>query len=190
MLLRSLIGIDMRSHPGYVSRRRMSTDYQALNASIRFQFHPYHLNYGQVRGVDQVTFEVDALDGLVDPACNYVVVVSPWAHFPQWTKVSYMERTRLLREAVLRLRLRCPHVPVVLKGPHPTTTVAFSNNIFASDYIIKQIEVINSQTFKGIGVWFLPLWDLNLAHYHKNEVHMPDEVIRQELKMFLGFVCE
>ena len=187
--LYGLIGINVPGPRDRTQGHSLFANYETLNATLRYQMHPHAVGASPYK-LKYFVFEVDVLDSLVDQLCNYVVVVSPWAHFTQWTKQSYVERTRLLREAVLRLRQRCPDVPVVLKGPHPRTHEAFSDHIYSSDYIIKQIEAINREFFRGIGVWFLPLWDINLAHQTPNMVHMPDDVVREELKMFLTFICE
>ncbi|XP_022082959.1 NXPE family member 3-like [Acanthaster planci] len=187
--LQGMIGIQAVKPPGDVYCCNMVRVYKELNASMRFQIHPYVLASYAV-DIKNTMFEVDVLDGLDDPACNYIVVLSPWAHFAQWIRDSYITRTLLIREAVLRLRKRCPGVPIVVKGPHPRNHRTSSSIIYGSDYIIRQIGLINQETLGGIGVWFLPVWDINLAYPLNNTVHMPDKVVYEELQMFLAFVCE
>ncbi|XP_038072968.1 NXPE family member 3-like [Patiria miniata] len=187
--LSRLIGVRGVKPPGDIYCCHMVRVYEELNLTMWFQIHP-HVLASYAVDVKDTMFEVDVFDGLDDPACNYIVVISPWAHFTQWTHHSYLTRTKLIREAVIRFRKRCPDVPIVVKGPHPRNHKTSSAIIYGSDYLIWQVGLINQETFHGIGVWFLPLWDINLAYPKTNNVHMPMEVVREELKMLLGLVCE
>ena len=187
--LEGMIGIRGVRPPNDVYCCNMVRVYKELNATMWFQIHPHVLASRAVK-VEDTMFEVDFLDGLDDPACNYIVVLSPWAHFAQWIWDTYVKRTQLIREAILRLQKRCPDVPIVIKGPHARNHKTSSAIIYGNDYIIWQIGKINQEILAGIGVWFLPVWDINLAYPLSNTVHMPNEVVHEELKMFLSFVCE
>ncbi|XP_038075775.1 NXPE family member 3-like [Patiria miniata] len=163
--------------------------YDSLNLTLYFQFHPYVIGSHTYK-LNEMREEVDVLNGLNDADCNYVVVISPWAHFAQWTRDSYIERVRLIRKAVIDLRHRCPDIPFVIKGPHPRDHKSWEAAMFISDYILTQIETINREAFGGIGAFFLPIWDMNLAYPARKNVHMPMTVIMEELKMFVGYVCD
>ncbi|XP_033631270.1 NXPE family member 3-like isoform X2 [Asterias rubens] len=187
-IIHSMLGVRGQRQADDVSCCYFNRVYKPLNATMVYSIHPHVLaSYGVY--LKDVRFEVDVLDGLRDPTCNYIVVVSPWAHFSQWTRESYIERTTLLREAIIRLRRRCPDVPIVVKGPHPREHSTYVSVIFANDYLLRQIGLINQELFGGIGVWFLPVWDMNMAHPHDNVVHMPQSIVREEIKMFFSFVC-
>ena len=136
-------------------------------------------------------YEVDVLDKLTTLDCRrYIIVLSPWEHFTLWTRESFIERMALVRNAVLRLRKRCPKIVIVIKGPHPRHFIFYSQILEFSDYLAKENGRILMVAFKGTGAFYLPLWDLNLAHPSPNLMHMPNEIIVQELKMFLGYVCD
>ena len=100
-----------------------------------------------------------------------------------------MDRTERLREALLRFRERCPGAKMVLKGPHPRDHSGFESAVYSSDYILKEIEKINRRTLSGIGVWYLPVWAMNLAHPNPNTIHMPMVIIKEELRLFFSYVC-
>ncbi|XP_022093749.1 NXPE family member 4-like [Acanthaster planci] len=162
--------------------------YKDIDLSITISF-PKELVGSATVELGKVFYEHDLIDKLNDTRCNYVIMVSPWAHFSQWTRESYTERTQLLREALIRLRRRCPETKIVLKGPHPRDQKDFDAKIYCSDVILKGIGEINQRLLGGIGVWFLPIWDINLAFPGRKTIHMPVTVIHEEVKLFFSYVC-
>ena len=185
--IHDLLGIPIKFVPGatfYLFQKH----YAATNISISFSFHPQPL-IGPTVAIKDLFYEVDMLDGLNNTRCNYIVLVSPWAHFAQWTRESYIERTEHLREALIRVRKRCPDVKIVLKGPHPRDHKSFVSFTYSNDFLLKDIGDINRSILRGIGIWFLPVWDMNLAYPVENTMHMPMTVIHEELKMFFGYIC-
>ncbi|XP_022093723.1 NXPE family member 3-like [Acanthaster planci] len=185
--IHNLLGIEFERTPAdrQFNWRR---SYRELNTTLAYTAHPQLVGSLAVY-LDEVRYEVDVLDGLTDPHCNYIVLVSPWAHFSQWTRASYEERTQRLRAALADFRQRCPAAKVVLKGPHARDHHSYEAAVYSSDVLLKEIEKINRRTLYGIGIWYLPVWAMNSAHPAPNTVHMPMDVIREELKMFFSYVC-
>ena len=163
--------------------------FNSLNLTVYFQFHPHRIGAIPFSRAD-LRYEVDVLDGLKGTGCEYIIIISPWAHFAQWTRDSYIERVHLLRNAVVRLKQRCPNVPVVIKGPHPVDHPSYLKIVTVSDYLLKDIARINEEAFKGTGAYFLPIWDMNLAYPAPNIIHEDSIVLRDEVNMIFGYVCE
>ncbi|XP_033638087.1 NXPE family member 3-like [Asterias rubens] len=163
--------------------------HRSLNATILFTSPP-QLVGSLVVFTDEVNYEVDVLDGLNDSYCNYIILISPWAHYTQWVRSNYVQRTQLLRKALLRMRKKCPDVKIVLKGSHARDHESFSSVLYSSDFFLKEIDEINRDAFSGIGVWYLPIWAMNMAYPTENSIHMPLPVILEELRMFFSYVCD
>ncbi|XP_033640967.1 NXPE family member 4-like [Asterias rubens] len=164
--------------------------FRSMDLTLAYYFHPDRVG-DPIWGRKDMKYEVDVLDKLTTLDCRrYIIVLSPWAHFTLWTRESFIERMALVRNAVLRLRKRCPKIVIVIKGPHPRHFIFYSQILEFSDYLAKENGRILMVAFKGTGAFYLPLWDLNLAHPSPNLMHMPNEIIVQELKMCLGYVCE
>ncbi|XP_038050440.1 NXPE family member 1-like [Patiria miniata] len=164
--------------------------FDEFNLTTVFKFHPLCLTRNpRPTPFNLFSFEVDVLDALKDKSCNYVILISPWAHYPQWTKDMFLERVSLLREALLRFRARCPNAPVVVKGSHPRDQPGLEGRIFYNNFMLYQLGKILRETFQGTAAWFLDIWDLNMAYPASKMVHMPEEVVKQELSMFLSYVC-
>ncbi|XP_022088982.1 NXPE family member 1-like [Acanthaster planci] len=192
----SLVSLGIDSNHIKYSAKQMAKDFEYLYKSAALSNHSLSLHFhGYVIASHTYTItnwkeEVDALNELNSTHCSYIVLINQWAHFAQWTRDSYIERVRLIRQAVIGLLQRCPDVPVVIKGPHARQHESVGSIIFGSDYFLKDIELINQEAFQGTGAFFLPVWDMNLAYPSSNDVHMPMEVVGEELKMFLGYACD
>ncbi|XP_022093029.1 NXPE family member 4-like [Acanthaster planci] len=162
--------------------------YQDSKIETSFYFHPRVVTNSKVY-LDTTPYEVDILDNIRSNQCNeYIIVLCPWGHFTQWTRESFAERMNLLKEAVLRLRERCPDVPVVLKGTHTREHENVLKAVYASDYTLWAWGRILRDTFRGTGVFFYDVWQMSLA-YGKPDIHMPLEVINEEVNWFLSYVC-
>ena len=134
---------------------------------------------------------VDILDSIPTYKCvNLAIVLSPWAHFTQWTRDSLKQRLLSLRDAVRKLKARCPKVPIIVKGSHLREHNDDASRYGWSDYLLLQIRLMMKEIFKAeSGVWFLDVWDMNLSYPSEKTVHMPVVVIVEELKLALGYLC-
>ncbi|XP_072022030.1 NXPE family member 3-like [Amphiura filiformis] len=161
---------------------------KTYNISMTFDFHPEGLGSHWLK-FSEFHYEVDILDQLVNADCNYIILVSTWAHFPQWTHKAIVERLWLLREAVDRLLQRCPGVPIVFKSPHPRSHPSFLSRLISSDFMLDEIRKLLRKIFATRGVFYLDVWDMNLAYPVSNSIHMPSTVINHELFMILSYAC-
>ncbi|XP_072041674.1 NXPE family member 3-like [Amphiura filiformis] len=161
---------------------------KTYNISMTFDFHPEGIGSPWMKFSDY-HYEVDILDQLVNTDCNYVIIISSWAHFVQWKREGLLERFHLLREAVDRFHHRCPNAPVILKSPHPREHPSFQSRLFSSDFMLNEIRRLLRKIFANSGAFYLDVWDMNLAHPAVNNVHMPGTIITQELFMILSYVC-
>ncbi|XP_033125556.1 NXPE family member 1-like [Anneissia japonica] len=135
-------------------------------------------------------WEYEVMDNLSSSTCNYIIVTSPWADYSQWVKENYIERLYLLRDTILRLRERCPNTMFVVKTPKPRNHNTVTSLLYAGDRLLYDIREFFLKIFSGLGIHIIDVWDMNLAYPLPNNVHMPMEVIYQELQMFLSHVCK
>ena len=158
------------------------------NFNLTFQFHP-HVIGSSPFVISKEQFEVDVLDDLPSEKCNFVIVISPWAHFTQWWLKAYADRLRLIRASILRLKHRCPNVPIIVKGPHVREHGSSETLLMNSDYIADKIRTLMKEILNIEGVYFIDVWDMNLSYPSANAVHMPNAVITQEVNSFLSYIC-
>ncbi|XP_077866762.1 NXPE family member 4-like [Saccoglossus kowalevskii] len=185
-------------HQDIMNMYHATTRQHEHNVNITFQFHGLPIT-GRAKfrvkepGAD-VKFEPYVIDELSTERCNYIVLVSPWAHYVQWTLASYIERLMLLRESLLRLHERCSNTVIIVKGSHQRDHRSVDSHIFASDWILYDMNRILREIFYDDFILFLDVWDMNLSYLAPwntpSNVHMPYSVIKQELNLLLSYVCQ
>ena len=188
-VLSDMMGVPFkRQNPG--EKDNIYRSFDSFNTSMAYRSHPLFIT-SKIEGklTKKLAFEIDVLDSLQSTDCNYVVVISSWVHFTQWTRDSYVERVGLLRDAVLKLISRCPDVKIIVTGPHPREQPSKESRIYNNDLIAQRLGDILENTFSQIGVLYLDVWDLNLAYPSSNNINMPRAVVQGELSMFLSYVC-
>jgi hypothetical protein len=43
--------------------------------------------------------------------------------------------------------------------------------------------------FSGVGVYLVDAWEMTLAHYLPHKLHPDEVIVKNQLDMFLSFVC-
>ena len=158
------------------------------NIDLKFIFHPLSLHPSSVFvNLSVVQFEADVLANLGGDSCNHIVVISPWAHFPNYPWGSYVEWLEGIRDAYLLARKRCPNLKFVVKTPH---AVNMQWEMKGRDWMFYQMKQAMWDTFLGTGAIFVDVWDMNLSYPSTPiNLHMPGEVVKEEVSFFLSHVC-
>ena len=161
--------------------------------NISFAFHPLSTHPKPVFvNFSRVRFEVDILLDIpakgVASSCDskHVVVISPWAHFIMWPWDAYMEWLTHIRDAMLEVVQKCPNLKVVVKSPHAVDKVT---SYKGRDYLFIEMMQAMRDVFQGTGAIFIDIWDMDYAYPSPMVLHMPKEVINQEIALFLSYIC-
>ncbi|XP_077993146.1 NXPE family member 3-like [Glandiceps talaboti] len=159
---------------------------QDMKNNITLAFRHHALSRHWQIPIHRFPFFADLLNGLQAPQCNYIAVISLWAHFDLWTLESFLDRLTIVKESVDQLMKRCPDTKIVIKGPHERNSVNSHWLLFDMIGTLKQV-------FRGPGIFFLDIWDMNFDYAYANkkgmDIHMPTELIKEEVFMFLSHVC-
>ncbi|XP_006819525.1 NXPE family member 3-like [Saccoglossus kowalevskii] len=157
-----------------------------LKNNVNFTFHHHALSLHGFVPISRFPFSIDVLDELTAPKCNYVIVISLWAHFDFWTTDSYTERLSMIAKGIQHLRGRCPNTVIAIKGSHV-------RNSMLNYWIYYDMNRIMKDVFRGHGVFFIDIWDMNFAfvaaHQGTMTIHMPMTLIKEEVYMFLSHAC-
>eukprot|EP00057_Strongylocentrotus_purpuratus_P001906 XP_003723455.1 PREDICTED: NXPE family member 3 [Strongylocentrotus purpuratus] len=159
------------------------------NISLEFIFHPLSLHPSAVFvNFSIVRFEADVLHSLAKVPCqNAIVVISPWAHFPNYPWGSYVDWLEGIRDAYSYVKRTCPNIKLVVKTPHP---VNMQWEMKARDWMFYQMKEAMWKVFQGSGAFFLDVWDMNLSYPSAPiNMHMPNNVIQEEVSLFLSRAC-
>ena len=117
-----------------------------------------------------------------------VLVISPWEHYCHWSKEGYKQILLKIREGILKFKVWCPDVPIIIKGAHPRERKTIESRIYFSNYLLHEIDVLMKDIFYGSGAWVLDVWYLNVSYPATNKVHMPVKCVKQELMSFLTYI--
>ncbi|XP_077994484.1 NXPE family member 4-like [Glandiceps talaboti] len=159
------------------------------NTSVIFRFHAIVIGSRTFNLRDQI-FESDFINTLGTDDCNIIIVLSLSYHFTSWTQKSYIERLLHVRQAILRLKTLCPDIIVIIKGSHPREHKTQESHIHSSDWTLYTMNQTLRRVFEGLGVCFIDIYDMSLAHFAENNVHMPMKtVIRQQVDLLLSYIC-
>ncbi|XP_071943060.1 NXPE family member 4-like isoform X2 [Antedon mediterranea] len=157
--------------------------------TLDYYFHPYAIGR-RIQVYRDGAWEYEVLDNLNSSTCNYVIVVSPWAHYTQWKKESLFVRLHLLRETLIRFMKRCPNSQVLMKTPHPRRHKDKLSLMYSSDRLLYDIYEQYYSMFWGLGIHMIDIWDMNQSYPKGNVIHMPGPVIYQELFLMFSHICK
>ncbi|XP_067896097.1 NXPE family member 3-like [Heterodontus francisci] len=117
-----------------------------------------------------------------------VIAFTIWCHFNTFPVEPYIRRLQNIRRSILRLLDRSPDTLVVIK----TANVQRLNqgiSLYNSDWYSYQLDLVLRKMFEGINVAFVDAWEMTLAHYLPHELHPRQVIIKNEVDMFLSYVC-
>ncbi|XP_062817046.1 NXPE family member 1-like [Anolis carolinensis] len=157
----------------------------AKNIQIQWKKHGHpYIGFSEytMKDYSYVTRDIDGIAGDKDTA----VVFTLGQHFRPFPIEIFIRRAINVRRAVQRLLLRSPGTKVLIKGENTRDfdmdQERFSNlHGYAQNLAMKHI-------FRDLDVAFVDAWDMTVA-YATNNVHPPDNVVWNEIIMFLNYIC-
>ncbi|XP_002733001.2 NXPE family member 4-like [Saccoglossus kowalevskii] len=156
---------------------------------INLTFRHHALTFHHEIPILRFPFETDVIHRMQRPACDYVVLVSLWAHFTGWTLDSYTDRLHSIKRALEHLRHRCPDTIILIKGSHDRG----EQNKYSQYWLLFDMIRIMKEVFSDTNVHFIDTWDMNTAYAasfgSKMKLHMPIRAVKQELEYILSHIC-
>uniref|UniRef100_A0A8C7DX13 Neurexophilin and PC-esterase domain family member 3 n=1 Tax=Naja naja TaxID=35670 RepID=A0A8C7DX13_NAJNA len=119
---------------------------------------------------------------------NTVIAITIWSHLSTFPIEVYIRRLRNIRRAVVRLLDRSPNTYIVIKTAN-VQELDPQVSLFNSDWYSYQLDTIMRNMFSGIGVYFVDAWEMSLAHYLPHKLHPQDAIVKNQLDVFLSFIC-
>ncbi|XP_004636550.1 NXPE family member 1 [Octodon degus] len=117
---------------------------------------------------------------------NTVIVITFGHHFRPFPMDVFIRRALNIRKAIERLFRRSPATKVILKTENvremPLATEWFDDFHGYIQYLIMK------DIFKDLNVGLIDAWDMTIA-YNANFLHPPDVVIRNQIDLFLNYIC-
>ncbi|XP_067849184.1 NXPE family member 3-like isoform X1 [Heptranchias perlo] len=117
-----------------------------------------------------------------------VIAFTIWCHFNTFPVESYIRRLQNIRRSILRLLNRSPDTVIVIKTAN-VQALPRDVNFYNSDWYSYQLDLVLRKMFEGINVAFVDAWEMTIAHYLPHELHPERIIIKNEVDVFLSFVC-
>ncbi|KAM6225253.1 NXPE family member 3 isoform 1-T1 [Rhynchocyon petersi] len=136
---------------------------------------------------NELRYVANELNGIVGGK-NTVVAIAIWSHFSTFPLEVYIRRLRNIRRSVIQLLDRSPKTVVVIRTAN-VQELGPEVSLFNSDWYTFQLDTILRRMFSGVGVYLVDAWEMTLAHYLPHKLHPDEIIVKNQLDMFLSFVC-
>ncbi|XP_055116651.2 NXPE family member 3 isoform X2 [Symphalangus syndactylus] len=159
---------------------------QKHNILLKYRCHGPPIRFTTVFS-NELHYVANELNGIVGGK-NTVVAIAIWSHFSTFPLEVYIRRLRNIRRAVVRLLDRSPKTVVVIRTAN-AQELGPEVSLFNSDWYNFQLDTILRRMFSGVGVYLVDAWEMTLAHYLPHKLHPDEVIVKNQLDMFLSFVC-
>ncbi|XP_038657152.1 NXPE family member 3-like [Scyliorhinus canicula] len=117
-----------------------------------------------------------------------VIAFTIWCHFNTFPVEPYIRRLQNIRKSILRLLDRNPDTLVVIKTAN-VQALPREVSLYNSDWYSYQLDFVLRKMFEGINVAFVDAWEMTIAHYLPHNLHPKRVIIKNEVDVFLSYVC-
>ncbi|XP_038622042.1 NXPE family member 3 isoform X2 [Tachyglossus aculeatus] len=156
------------------------------NILLRYRCHGPPIRFTTVFS-SELRYVANELNGIVGGR-NTVVALTVWAHFSTFPVEVYIRRLRNIRRAVVRLLDRSPKTVVVIRTAS-VQELGPEVSLFNSDWYSLQLDTVLRRMFSGTGVYLVDAWEMTLAHRLPHQLHPDVVIVKNQLDVFLSFVC-
>lgn len=156
------------------------------NILLKYRCHGPPIRFTTVFSND-LHYVANELNGIVGGK-NTVVAIAVWSHFSTYPLEVYIRRLRNIRRAVVQLLDRSPKTVVVIRTANPQE-LGPESSLYNSDWYNFQIDSVLRKMFSGVGVYLVDAWEMTLAHYLPHKLHPDEIIVKNQLDMFLSYVC-
>ncbi|XP_051870433.1 NXPE family member 3-like [Pristis pectinata] len=119
---------------------------------------------------------------------NTVIAFTIWCHFNTFPVEPYIRRLQNIRRSILRLLARSPDTVIVIKTAN-VQALPREVSLYNSDWFSYQLDLVMRRMFAGIKVAFVDAWEMTIAHYLPHDLHPKQIIIKNEVNVFLSYVC-
>ncbi|XP_077316088.1 NXPE family member 1-like [Lithobates pipiens] len=145
--------------------------------------HPFvTLSFFNTRDYADVPHQIDQIGGTSDT----VVVITLGQHFRPFPVSLFIKRLFNVRKAIENLFLRSPNTKVIIKSEN-IREINLDVERFSDFHGYIQYLLVKD-IFSGLNVGMIDAWDMTIA-FNSFNVHPPEIVIKNQINMFLSFLC-
>uniref|UniRef100_A0A8D2DK47 NXPE C-terminal domain-containing protein n=1 Tax=Sciurus vulgaris TaxID=55149 RepID=A0A8D2DK47_SCIVU len=131
-----------------------------------------------VRDAGHIPQEIDQISG----DKNTAIIITSGQHFRPFPIDLFIHRAISVRKAIEQLFRRNPDTKVIIKIENIREMHIETERFGDIQYLIL------NDIFKDLNVGVIDAWDMTIA-YASNNLHPPDDVIGDQISMFLSYIC-
>ena len=162
--------------------------HEAVDATYNVTFYYRHHGY-PIRNEWTSVADIHYIPNMIDEipsGGNEIVLLSLWAHFTATNLDYYRKRWQLIKDAILRLKLRNIGARIIIKSANTREPVAMDY----LSWLAWELDKVMRGIMLGVdGVTIIDVWDMTMGHRTGFHIHPEKEIISQEIGMLLSFLC-
>ncbi|KAM9035765.1 NXPE family member 4 [Sarcophilus harrisii] len=180
--IRTLKSVDL--HGFGKLRRQLVVDLER-KIYIQWQRHGYPLIGSSSYSAKENEYLARVIDRIAGDK-NTIIVFSLGQHFRFFPIDIFIRRAINVHNAIERLFQRSPETRVILKGENTRNINNDPERL--SDFHGYVHSLVLKDIFQDLDVSIIDAWDMTIA-YGTNDVHPPEYVVENQIKMFLNYIC-
>ncbi|KAM9035766.1 NXPE family member 4-like isoform 2-T2 [Sarcophilus harrisii] len=165
-------------------RRQLVVDLER-KIYIQWQRHGYPLIGSSSYSAKENEYLARVIDRIAGDK-NTIIVFSLGQHFRFFPIDIFIRRAINVHNAIERLFQRSPETRVILKGENTRNINNDPERL--SDFHGYVHSLVLKDIFQDLDVSIIDAWDMTIA-YGTNDVHPPEYVVENQIKMFLNYIC-
>ncbi|XP_057187561.1 NXPE family member 3-like [Triplophysa rosa] len=171
----------MNLHVQYQAGPLLAVDVEN-NIDLHWRAHgvPLRCRKTEIANLHYISNEIEDLAG----GPHTVIVFNLGPHFTTYPLDFFTHRVLRIHKAVVDLLQRAPATAVIIK----TVNTGYKD-VFGSDWYSLQLDRILRWAFQDVGVYILDVWQMTACHYNKENIHPGPVIIKNEMDIFLSFIC-
>ncbi|XP_051842973.1 NXPE family member 4-like [Antechinus flavipes] len=180
--IRTLKSVDLH---GFGNLRRQLVVDLERKIYIQWQRHGYPLIGSNSYSAKENEYLARVIDRIAGDR-NTIIVFSLGQHFRFFPIDIFIRRAINVHNAIERLFQRSPETKVILKGENIRDINNDPERL--SDFHGYVHSLVLKDIFQDLDVGIIDAWDMTVA-YGTNDVHPPEYVVENQIKMFLNYIC-
>ena len=158
---------------------------QKNNITMTFSFHGFPIR-GRLINVEIFDYIANRLDAVIG-GDDAIIVLTIWAHFTVTNLDFYRQRIETIKRSIVRLLVRYPNTKIFIKSANTREEDAVS----MSNWYAYQLDQLMRETMSNLSsssVILIDAWDMTMGHNCKFSIHPVNNVIRNEIDLFLSYL--
>ncbi|XP_071965499.1 NXPE family member 3-like [Antedon mediterranea] len=158
------------------------------NMTFFFRIHAYPIRARTMR-VDDIKYTANEIDDIIADQ-NTIIFVCLFAHFEATSLQVYSRRLKTIKNALLRLYQRSPKTIVFMKSANTRSYGGAVGAVNVGDWLAMQFDGEMRKMMADIpNLYIIDVWDMTNNHRVGDNIHPPQIIITEYIRIVLSLIC-